>query len=88
MIGLGLGMGIPQPLTMSWVTSLTPARFHGTTLGLRLTSNRFAQIALPLTVGATVAPLGVLGIFWANAGILLTAMAIMVRSDLRGPSAR
>ena len=81
MIGLGLGLGIPQPLTMAWVTSLTPPASHGATLGMRLTSNRLAQITLPLAVGAAAAPLGVLGIFWANAAILLGAIGIMARSN-------
>ena len=81
MIGLGLGLGIPQPLTMAWVTSLTPPASHGATLGMRLTSNRLAQISLPLAVGAAAAPLGVLGIFWANAAILLGAIGIMARSN-------
>ncbi|MET0701019.1 MAG: MFS transporter [Mycobacterium sp.] len=80
MIGLGLGLGLPQPLTMAWVTSLTPPASHGATLGMRLTSNRFAQITLPLAVGALAAPLGVLGIFWANAALLLGAIGIMSRS--------
>ncbi|MGH3640783.1 MAG: MFS transporter [Mycobacterium sp.] len=85
MIGLGLGLGIPQPLTMAWVTSLTPSPSHGATLGMRLTSNRLAQITLPLAVGAFAAPLGVLGIFWANAALLLGAIAIMARSKAGEP---
>ncbi|CAN5439072.1 MFS transporter [soil metagenome] len=85
MIGLGLGLGIPQPLTMAWVTSLTPPVSHGATLGMRLTSNRLAQITLPLAVGAFAAPLGVVGIFWANAVLLLGAVGIMARSHTGEP---
>jgi MFS family permease len=81
MVGLGLGLGIPQPLTMAWVTSLTPPSTHGAVLGMRLTSNRLAQISLPLAVGAIAAPLGVIGIFWSNALLLLGAIAVMSRSD-------
>jgi hypothetical protein len=80
MVGLGLGVGIPQPLTMARVTSLTPSTSHGATLGMRLTSNRLAQITVPLAVGAFASPLGVLGIFWANAGLLLGAIGIMACS--------
>lgn len=79
MIALGLGLGLPQPLTMAWVTSLTPPRSHGTALGLRLTSNRLAQFTLPLAVGTFLGPMGVVGIFWANAVLLLGAVAVMVR---------
>lgn len=81
MIGLGIGLGIPQPLTMAWVTGLADPSRHGAILGLRLTANRFAQISLPLAVGALAAPLGVLGIFWANAAVLLGALAVVAGSD-------
>lgn len=77
MVALGIGLGIPQPLTMAWVTSLTPAESHGTALGMRLTSNRVAQISVPLAIGALAGPFGVVGIFWANAVILLGAMGVM-----------
>ena len=81
MIGLGLGLGIPQPLTMSWVVSLTKPSLHGAALGLRMTVNQLAQISLPLGVGAVAAPLGVAGIFWANAALLAGAIAIVVGSE-------
>lgn len=77
MIALGVGLGIPQPLTMAWVTSLTPAESHGTALGMRLTSNRVAQTSVPLVIGALAGPFGMVGIFWANAVVLLGAMGVM-----------
>ncbi|MFJ4029535.1 MFS transporter [Paenarthrobacter sp. NPDC089989] len=81
MVGLGLGLGIPQPLTMAWVVSTTAAAHHGAVLGLRMTVNRLAQISLPLAVGSVAAPLGVLGIFWANAALLLGAIVVVAGSD-------
>jgi MFS family permease len=86
MIGLGLGLGIPQPLTMSWVVALTKPSLHGAALGLRMTVNQLAQIGLPLGVGAVAAPLGVVGIFWANAALLAGAIAIVAGSEA-GPVA-
>lgn len=80
MIGLGLGLGIPQPLTMAWVISLSAPSSHGAVLGLRMTVNRFAQITLPIAVGSLAAPLGVIGIFWANAALLLGAVAVIAGS--------
>lgn len=85
MIGLGLGLGIPQPLTMAWVVSLTASSSHGAVLGLRMTVNRLAQITLPIAVGSFAAPLGVLGIFWANAALLLGAIAVVAGSDAGQP---
>jgi MFS family permease len=85
MVGLGIGLGIPQPLTMAWVIALTPPSRHGAALGLRMTLNRFAQISLPIAVGSFAAPLGVLGIFWANAAILVGAVVVVVGSDAGSP---
>ena len=85
MIGLGLGLGIPQPLTMAWVVSLTASSSPGAVLGLRMKVNRLAQITLPIAVGSFAAPLGVLGIFWANAALLLGAIAVVAGSDAGRP---
>lgn len=82
MIGLGLALGIPQPLTMSWVVRITPAAVHGAALGMRMTANRLAQIALPVGIGATVGGLGVAGVYWANAALLAGAIAVLGRSRL------
>lgn len=87
MFALGIGLGIPQPLTMSWVTSLTRAESHGTALGMRLTSNRVAQICVPLAIGALAGPFGVVGIFWANAAVLLGAMGVMATTRSPNPGA-
>lgn len=84
MVGLGIGLGIPQPLTMAWVVSLTHPSRHGAVLGLRLMVNRLAQLSLPLAVGTLAAPLGVLGIFWSNAALLLGAIAVASGADVTG----
>ena len=82
MIGLGLALGIPQPLTMAWVVRLTPESVHGAALGLRMTANRLAQIALPVAIGTTAGPLGSAGVFWANAAVLVAAVAVTAGADL------
>jgi hypothetical protein len=46
-----------------------------------MTVNQLAQISLPLGVGAVAAPVGVVGIFWANAALLAGAIAIEVGSE-------
>lgn len=83
MVGLGIALGLPQPLTMAWVVSLGPASASGAVLGLRLTSNRLAQVTLPLLVGAALGPFGVGAVFWANAALLLGAAVIV--PPRRGP---
>ena len=81
MIGLGICLGLPQPLTMAWVINLTRRRDHGAALGLRMTANRFAQVTVPVVVGVAAAPLGVAGIFWANAVLLFVSSVLVVYSD-------
>ncbi|OZF37354.1 MFS transporter [Rhodococcus sp. 14-2483-1-2] len=70
MIALGIALGIPQPLTMSWVVSIVPKSTQGEALGLRMSANRSAQILIPLTVGAIAGPFGVTGILLGNALVL------------------
>lgn len=82
MIGLGLALGIPQPLTMAWVVRITPAAVHGAALGMRMTANRLAQIVLPVGIGTTVGGLGAAGVYWANAALLAGAIAVVARSRL------
>ena len=82
MIGLGLGLGIPQPLTMSWVVRITDPAQHGAVLGLRMSSNRLAQITLPVAVGAVAAPFGASGVFIANAALLVMALFSLPKTGL------
>ena len=80
MIGLGISLGIPQPLTMAWTTAITPRAAHGAALGLRLTANRIAQVAIPMVVGLVAAPVGLFAIFWANAAVLATGAVVVATS--------
>lgn len=84
MLALGVGLGIPQPLTVSWVILRAPGSAQGTVLGLRLTANRLAQSVIPVGVGFVAAPLGASGVFWANAVLLLGSAAVTLASDLDG----
>jgi MFS family permease len=77
MIALGIGLGLPQPLTMAWVVARAEPHSRGAALGLRLTSNRTMQIGIPIVVGAAAGPLGASGIFWASAGLLTGAAAVV-----------
>ena len=80
MIALGIALGIPQPLTMSWTTGITPPTAHGAALGLRLTANRIAQVAIPLGVGAVAGPFGLTSVFWANALVLALGVTVVATS--------
>ena len=84
MIALGISLGIPQPLTMAWTTAITPRSAHGAALGLRLTANRVAQVAIPVVVGLVAAPIGLFAIFWANAAVLATGVVVVATSRTLG----
>ncbi|MCU1410984.1 MAG: transporter [Rhodoglobus sp.] len=81
MVGLGIALGLPQPLTMSWVVAVSRPENHGAALGLRITANRLAQITIPVAVSALTASFGVTGIFWANAAFLAGAVAFLAGAD-------
>ena len=67
---LGLGLGVGQPLTMSWLAEVAPAGLRGRALALRLTGNRLGQVLIPSAVGLVAAGLGATGVLWATAGAL------------------
>ena len=67
---LGLGLGVGQPLTMSWVTQQAPAGRRGQALALRLAGNRTGQLVIPATLGLAASSTG------ASAAFLATALAL------------
>lgn len=74
MIGVGIGLALPQPLTVTWLVAGVDKRQRGRRLGLRMTANRAAQSLVPLSIGVAAAPLGAAGVF-LSAGILLAGAA-------------
>lgn len=64
---LGLGLGVGQPLTMSWLAEMAPAGLRGRAMSLRLTGNRLGQVVIPSAVGLVAAGVGAAGVLWATA---------------------
>lgn len=77
MIALGVGLGLPQPLTMSWVSDSAHPAHRGAALGLRITVNRVLQLSLPVAVGTLAGPLGVGAIFVTTAALLAGMTAVV-----------
>ena len=71
---MGLGLGIGQPLTISWLIEQTRPRQRGVALSLRLAGNRIGQLSVPSVMGLLAAGLGAAGV--------LTATALAVASTL------
>ncbi|MDX6739638.1 MFS transporter [Actinocorallia sp. A-T 12471] len=63
----GFGLGIGQPLTMSWLAEASPPGLRGRAMALRLLGNRTGQIIIPSAAGALAAGLGVAGVLYATA---------------------
>jgi MFS family permease len=82
---LGLGLGVGQPLTMSWLAEMAPAGLRGRAMALRLTGNRLGQVLIPSTVGLVAAGVGAAGVLWATAGALAVVGAAALRLRVDGP---
>jgi MFS family permease len=73
-------LGIGQPLTMSMVVHAAPSDTRGTALAIRLTGNRFGQVATPAAAGLVAGAAGVSAAFWLLGGLLgLAALAVVRR---------
>lgn len=67
----GLGMGIGIPLTVILMFANSAEGRSGRTLGLRLTVNNAVRMSGPMAFGAIGGLLGVAGVFWVLAGVML-----------------
>lgn len=72
----GFGTGIGLPLSIVTVASHVDPRQRGAALGLRLSLNRAAQLAMPVAVGALVSAAG-FGVAFGMTGALLASLAVV-----------
>lgn len=77
MVLIGFGLGLGQPLTLSWVAGRAPADLRGTAVAARLGGNRVGQFLLPAAVGIVASFVGLGAVFW-SLSILLTLGATFV----------
>ena len=75
---MGLGMGVNAPVTVELMAVHTSARERGLAMGLRVGSNRLAQMVQPVLFGAVASTLG-LPMAFAAGGLCLGAVAAAVR---------
>ena len=69
---LGIGLGCAQPMIMSVLYAATPPGRQGEAVGVRTTVLNASHTFLPLVFGALGTALGVVPVFLAMAGLLLT----------------
>jgi MFS family permease len=75
LVAAGAGLGIGQPMTMSWVASLAPMGARATALSVRLMGNRVGQVALPIAVGTVAAVAGAGGVLGATGVVIALSLA-------------
>jgi MFS family permease len=64
---VGFGLGVGQPLTMSWLAESAPPGLRGRAMSLRLVGNRTGQLLIPGAAGLVAAGLGAAGVLWVTA---------------------
>ncbi len=76
--GIGLALGVSQPLTLNLAYNHSPPGRAGEVTGLRLTINNLTHIGVPVAAGGLATALGVGPVFWTSAA-LLTAAGYLTR---------
>jgi MFS family permease len=64
----GFAMGIGQPATMAWVSRISSPESRGLAISIRLSANRFGQVAMPALAGL-VAGASTAGVFYMLAAL-------------------
>ena len=72
----GLGMGIGIPLTVILMFANSSDGRSGQMLGIRLTVNNTVRMSGPMAFGAIGAAVGVMGVFWILAGVMLAGAGL------------
>nr|WP_184572980.1 MFS transporter [Streptomyces zagrosensis] len=83
---LGFTLGVGQPLSMTTVVRAAPDAARSTALALRLTGNRFGQVAAPAGAGVLAGVAGT-GAPFVMLGVLLLGSAAVAARGLRAAGA-
>ena len=84
MVFTGLGLGLGQPLTLTWVADRAPPEVRGTAIGIRLSGNRLGQTVLPPAIGGIAGAAGLAVAFVSPALLLAIAGTFVLRSRFTG----
>jgi MFS family permease len=85
MLCAGLGLGLGQPLTASWVASVS-VDVRATALAMRLSGNRLAQLTMPALAGLLAGAAGLSAVFWALAALLGASAGMVARRFQERPA--
>jgi MFS family permease len=79
----GFAMGIGQPATMAWVSRISSPESRGLAIAIRLSANRFGQVAMPAIAGL-VAGASTAGVFYMLAALQAASIVATVASLKKG----
>jgi predicted MFS family arabinose efflux permease len=80
---LGMGLGCGSPLSMMLAYNRAPEGRSGEAMGLRQMVNKGTEVLVPFVFGTLSTALGMVPVFWLDAGLLAVAAALM-RRDAKG----
>lgn len=75
----GWGLGLGQPLSLTWVSVAAPPAMRGMAMGLRMGSNRLGQIVVPGVMGVVAGAMGVAAVFWGLTALLTGSAGLVLR---------
>jgi MFS family permease len=75
----GFGLGIGQPVTISWVAAVARPETRATALSVRLMGNRVGLMALPLTAGLVAGTAGAGGVLGFTGFVVAISLGLVYR---------
>ncbi len=75
----GFGLGLCQPLTLSWIASIAPFNLRSTAIAARLTGNRLGQFLVPIGVGVVAGASSVAATFIVIGAVLALSSLLVGR---------
>jgi MFS family permease len=87
MVLIGVGLGVGAPLTLSWVAGRATYQLRASALGLLLSANRLAQLAIPAASAALASSAGVGATFVGMGAVLAAAAAVVMVTEFEHPPA-
>lgn len=71
----GFVLGLCLPLTLAWMTEISPPTVRGTVISLRLVGNRLGQTVISSAASLVAVSIGIAGVFWfSGAALALVAL--------------
>jgi MFS family permease len=77
----GFCFGLTQPLTMTWVSTLSDPANRAAVLSIRLAGNRLSQVAIPSAASALTALAGSGIVFTISGALLVLAGGVTWRNQ-------